>query len=507
MAYSQGARPGVPVPPSGNPGMARVAPMVPWYRRPWVRVAVITVTIGVIALAGLVIYGILGTTLGPAGFLLAAGAAVLPVPILVGCFMWLDRYEPEPWQYLAFAFAWGACVATAAALIINSTGEALITGVGGSTSVTAIFVAPPTEEFFKALPLFILLGLTFAGRRQINGIVDGIVYAGMSAVGFAFTENILYFGSQYVEVSSKTGSQSGLEALFYIFVLRGVFSPFTHPLFTCMTGIGVGIAARSRNWAVRILAPLGGLLIAISLHATWNALASSGDPRIIFTGYGLFMVPVFIAMVVIAIVIRSREARVVGKVLPAYAATGWFTPQEITSLGTMAGRRAGRKWAGQLAGSLGAKAMADYQFAATKLALLRDGLIRGIAGKDYGDQERELLGTLAARRLYIVQQARQSGSGVPFTPVPAFRGPTPSYGTGYGGVPGMPSQPYTPPSHTGPSPYGTAPYGLPDPRYPSPGSPAGPATSPPPSYYAPPSSAPPGSAPPGPAQPGSLPPT
>jgi RsiW-degrading membrane proteinase PrsW (M82 family) len=321
--------------------------------------------------------------------------------VLIPCFLWLDRYEPEPSHYLAFAFAWGACVATAAAYFINSLGDALIRSLlGGASALTAVLVAPPVEETFKALPLFLLMILTYFGRQHINGIVDGIVYAGLSAIGFAFTENVLYFGAQYVKASSEGTGTDGLVALFWLFVLRGVFSPFAHPLFTCLTGIGVGLAVRSSNAAVRIFAPLGGLLLAMALHGTWNLLASSQDFGIISIGYVVIMVPAFLGMVAVAVWVRSREAKVVGDVLPAYVATGWLTPQEVAALSTMSARRHARTWARQVAGPIGGKAMVDYQFAATKLAMLRDSMLRGLMrpGQDYAAQERELLNMLAARR-------------------------------------------------------------------------------------------------------------
>lgn len=425
MAY--GSFPGVPPPVAA--GIAGVAPVRPWYRRTAFRVALITVGVGTIAVAGLVMYGLLGLSFGPEAFLLAIGAAILPVPVVLACFVWLDRYEPEPWHYLAFVFGWGACVATAAALVFNKLGGALLVGPESESPAVAVFVAPPVEEFFKALPLFILLALTLFGRHQIHGVVDGMVYAGVSAVGFAFTENVLYFGTAYVEAGAEGGRSAGLGAVIVVFVLRGVLSPFAHPLFTCMTGIGIGIAVRNRNWAIRILAPLVGLGVAIALHASWNGLATvtANRPELLLAGYFGFMVPVFLVMVTIAVVIRGREARVVGRILPGYAARGWFNPQEIAALRTMANRRAGRRWARRLAGPSGARAMAQYQFAATKLAILRDGLLRGLAGRDYAEQERELLHTLAARRLYIVQNARHPHAlgvpaygayGGPFRPTP-----------------------------------------------------------------------------------------
>ena len=56
----------------------------------------------------------LGQSLGAQALLIGVVAAILPVPVLVACFLWLDRYEPEPLRYLIFCFAWGAFVSTAA---------------------------------------------------------------------------------------------------------------------------------------------------------------------------------------------------------------------------------------------------------------------------------------------------------------------------------------------------------------------------------------------------------
>ena len=34
-------------------------------------------------------------------------------------------------------------------------------------------------------------------RAELDGVLDGIVYAGMVGIGFAFTENILYLAAAY----------------------------------------------------------------------------------------------------------------------------------------------------------------------------------------------------------------------------------------------------------------------------------------------------------------------
>jgi RsiW-degrading membrane proteinase PrsW (M82 family) len=359
---------------------------------------------------------VLGSALGVGALVLAGTAALLPLPALIFAFVWLDRYEPEPWHFLAFAFAWGACVATAAAYFVNTLGDSVVKSIAGERStLAAVIVAPPVEELFKAAPVFLLLVLTFVGRRNIHGVIDGIVYAGMSAVGFAFTENVLYFGAQYVEAANNGTGRDGLVALFWIFVLRGVFSPFAHPLFTCLTGIGVGLAVRARHKAVRVLAPVGGLLLAVTLHGVWNLFASSRDFGVIALGYLVIMVPAFVVMVSAAVWMRSREARVVTEVLPGYAAVGWLTPQEIASLSTMRGRQTARGWARRVAGSVGVKAMQDFQFAATKLALLREALTHGFTrpGVDFVEQERELLRLMTACRRVFVPY------GLPPVPRPA----------------------------------------------------------------------------------------
>ena len=84
------------------------------------------------------------------------------------------------------AFFWGAVVATAAALVLQSLDQIVL---GTPDDWSAAIVAPITEEGAKGL--FILLLLWFR-RRVIDGVLDGIVYAGLVGVGFAFTENILY---------------------------------------------------------------------------------------------------------------------------------------------------------------------------------------------------------------------------------------------------------------------------------------------------------------------------
>ena len=120
---------------------------------------------------------------------------------------------------------------------------------------TAVLVAPWVEEAAKGAA--VLLVLLFR-RREFDGVVDGIVLAGLSGLGFAFTENVLYFGRAFL-AGQEQSLTTGFFAVGFTFVLRGVLSPFAHPLFTAMTGIGLGIAARTNNPTTRIAGAAGRL--------------------------------------------------------------------------------------------------------------------------------------------------------------------------------------------------------------------------------------------------------
>jgi RsiW-degrading membrane proteinase PrsW (M82 family) len=374
------------------------------------RVLLLVALVALFGLCAVALAVVIGYEFGPVVPLLGLFAAALPVPLVVLCLRWLDRYEPEPWRYLVFAFLWGALVATVSALILQ-----VVAGRVVPEGAAAVLVAPPTEEFGKALPVLLLL---LFRRREFGGVVDGIVYAGMAGIGFAFTENILYFSQAYAEGQQQG---QGLLTLAVLFAVRGIMSPFAHPLFTAFAGIGLGLAALYRHPAVRFGAPVAGFLLAVLLHALWNLIASVPSLAVQLLGYLFVMVPTFLAMVGIALFVRAREAMVVSRVLPAYVAAGWLTPPELQWLSTMTARRAARKWAHAVAGPVGDRALKEYQFSATKLAMLRDRQSRGHADSDFITRERELLGALTAQRQYFLRFS-------PYGPVPP---PPPGYGVSY----------------------------------------------------------------------------
>ena len=327
-----------------------------------------------------------GASVGVQASLLGLVLAVLPLGVVVPAFLWLDRFEAEPKPMLLFALAWGAFVAAAGALVINTTSILFLGNVvpDGVTAAT-IVVAPIVEESLKGLAVLII---ALWRRHHFDGIVDGIVYAGICAAGFACAENILYLGRAFNEDGGR-----GVVAVFF---LRAVVGPFAHPLFTICTGIGLGIAVTTRRAGMRLLAPLVGLLLAIMLHAIWNLSAVAGGGFLV--RYVVLQVPIFASAVALALWARRREGLLIGAQLTLYAAVGWLSDAEVRMLSSMAQRRKARVWAKFAGGRPALSAMQAFQDAASELAFLRLRMQRGVADDTAPATERRLLQSVATRR-------------------------------------------------------------------------------------------------------------
>lgn len=417
---SGGAFPAAPPPPSPAPSPSG-PPDARMPARPttWWRYVVLAGTILVIAGCAIFMIFTLGESLGAEALLIGLVAAILPVPVLVACFLWLDRYEPEPLKYLIFCFAWGAFVSTAASLTVNEFFAGRFAAWDLPDALTAVLVAPFIEELTKALGPILLLVFR---RREWSGITDGLVYCGLSAIGFAMVENILYLGGYgYRTGVEEYGPATGAQQVLAIFIVRILLFGFAHPLFTAMTGVGLGIAARTADRRVRFLAPVAGLLVAMMLHGTWNLLPSlavaTGQPLVALYGYIGVMVPIFFGMVGLAVWLRAWEGRLTERTLPDYVRAGWLSPPEVASLGSLGRRHAARSWARRVGGDRAVKAMRGYQFAATRLALLRDGMRRGLDSRPAdreraAAEERFLLDAISAYRGFFVGRDPQAPIGI-----------------------------------------------------------------------------------------------
>jgi RsiW-degrading membrane proteinase PrsW (M82 family) len=349
-----------------------------------VRALLLLALVLLMLLTGFLVLVVAGLETGVPAFGLALVLAVLPVPLYLALLLWIDRYEPEPLRMIVLTFAWGASIAAFVAIVLNTVGEAVVSENLGS-DVAEIYgysiSAPIVEEAIKGLVLF---GLFWFFRREFNGVIDGIVYAGCVGLGFAMTENVLYYGRGAVE--------SGVVGAVGTFVVRGLMSPFAHPVFTAMTGIGLGVAATTGSRTLRVVAPLVGLGAAILLHSLWNTSATSG----LFVGvYLLIMVPVFALIGVVIVLALRREGQVIARQL-----RGTLPDEEVRALASLRERRRSRAEAARLGGRPGKRAMADLQQAAAELAFQRQQIERGALPRTrlLAARESALLAHLGRRR-------------------------------------------------------------------------------------------------------------
>jgi RsiW-degrading membrane proteinase PrsW (M82 family) len=333
----------------------------------------------------------LGADLGVRTALLMALLAALPMLVVVPVYLWLDRHEAEPVRYLVFAFSWGALCAPAGALVLNTTAHVLFlrTGAADPDTLSAVVSAPPVEEGLKGLAVLLLL---LFRRREFDGVVDGVVYAGMAGAGFAFVENILYLGHAY--------QQDGSTGVTSLFVMRCVMAPFAHPLFTACTGIGLGLAAtRARTTAARIGFGMAGFLCAVTLHGIWNLSAAMGAYR---TVYLTFQMPVFLGFLGMVILLRRHEGTLLRQYLSQYADVGWLSHPEVRMLASLPARRNARRWARAHGGAAAVASMRSFQDSASDLALLRARVVKGAAEGDARARERVLLEAMTTHRAAFV---------------------------------------------------------------------------------------------------------
>ena len=188
----------------------------------------------------------------------------VPAFLMAGLIYWLDRYEKEPIKLLGAAFFWGAVLAAGGAFVVNT-----LVGIGiylltGSDSVanltTASLIAPFVEEALKGSAVLLVF---LAFRSEFDSILDGIIYAAITALGFAASENVLYiYQDGYL--------QNGWQGLWQMVLIRDVVVAWQHPFFTAFTGIGLAVARLNKSMAVKVIAPVAGYLVAVLTHSFHN---------------------------------------------------------------------------------------------------------------------------------------------------------------------------------------------------------------------------------------------
>jgi len=195
----------------------------------------------------------------------------IPALIYLGWIRGTERYGQESWGTLLRAFTYGAFFATIVAAIL----ELVLVSLG--TAVSQQYPAPEfvflngnssAGVFFLVLVIapFVEEGLKGSGvvafRSRFRQLADGPVFGASVGLGFGFFETFLYGLGAYF----AGGLAAGLELI----LIRSISSVLLHGSSTGMFGYGY---ARTR---FRQQGPGTGsyYLVAVGMHATFNALAS-----------------------------------------------------------------------------------------------------------------------------------------------------------------------------------------------------------------------------------------
>jgi len=247
----------------------------------------------------------------------------IPALIYVGMVYWLDRYEKEPKILVGVVFLWGAIVAAGAAYVLNTVLGVGIYAITANEVLTDIatgsVIAPFTEEILKGLAVLIVFLIFY---KEFDSVLDGIIYAGVVALGFAATENVLY-------LYERGFLEDGWDGLWFLFFLRVVFGAWNHATYTAFTGIGLAIARLNKGCLVKVIAPAAGLFMAMFVHGLHNTMA------VFVEGLGgLFFVFVvdwlgWLFMIGIILWAISRERKWIKEYLKEEVANGLLTSKQF----------------------------------------------------------------------------------------------------------------------------------------------------------------------------------
>ena len=299
--------------------------------------------IGVISLAAFLTVGLIVVATIPDGFglLISIAAASIPALIYAGIVLRLDRYEIEPWRAIAACFAWGAIGAVLLSIIGGLLFQDFVErrlGAEAADVASVVIGAPVIEESFKGIAI---LAVLLIARDEFDTVLDGLVYGALVGVGFAMTENILYFGGAYMN--------GGLGDFGILVVARAVLGGLGHPAYTAVTGAAIGWSrGRYGQGVARFIVPVLGWLVAVALHVAWNGglvLTSiwigedAGLLQIVATQTLFVIVPAVAVLYTIARMSARHELEILRQELQSEVSQGNLTQAEYLTITDDARRR------------------------------------------------------------------------------------------------------------------------------------------------------------------------
>jgi len=171
----------------------------------------------------------------------------------LGYLYFKDKHEPEPIVWVAIAFACGAIlvlpVAQIEKLLVNIMGLQVVNTSAQMAKVSWI-LGGIVEESAKLVMVLLLM----FRQKEFDEPIDGIIYAGAVALGFASAENVIYINSLGASV----------------ILVRGPISTLGHMLFSSIWGYALGKAKFDPKNRMTLL--LKGFALSAFFHGLFNFL-------------------------------------------------------------------------------------------------------------------------------------------------------------------------------------------------------------------------------------------
>ena len=192
---------------------------------------------------------------------LSSLAVASPSLILLYCIRCLDPVEREPFRFILLAFISGILSAFAVILVSNILSFFMAFDSSSESMIffNSVIEAPLLEELSKFCFLLVLLLLI---RKEVDSLVDFLVYSSVIAIGFEFIENYLY------QASALTDANPLMKWL-SVFSGRTIGTMGMHLLFSVWSGFSVWIISFYRS-SIRIYLSILSFMFSICLHGLNN---------------------------------------------------------------------------------------------------------------------------------------------------------------------------------------------------------------------------------------------
>ncbi len=195
--------------------------------------------------------------------MLFAGAAVIPVTVLT---FLVGKYDKTgiSFKTLVVTFLLGGTLGIVTTLLGGLASEVILGGVAGSVFLAGVLSSGVFAGIFEE-PAKLLATFWRWRHPAYDRPMDGLLLGAASGFGFAVFETAGYGMEIW-----KEAEEAGLVA---VMIIRGIFSPFGHGLWTALVASAFWQAGRSLPKAFKAPYFWKSLGMAIGLHALWNGPA------------------------------------------------------------------------------------------------------------------------------------------------------------------------------------------------------------------------------------------